>query len=551
MLLIQCHGCPVFPGLTGFRQEEKRPAFFLFHMQMALQIFISFFSNTDKLNHVAQLSAADGVPVVCAKFCSYQVNAFPCLAFTKGTSVYVWKHSINLNVALSVALPQKMAISALIWNTSGNEIITFSLDGHVSTIAWSDNSTLEIVDDLSALISHTILSTHPAFGQSKEAAVGSSNNAADNEEAQDESGGDSIRFSGAVASANGLYQALFYYISTSDLEYMLADNNFSYVMIWHNNYGDNTGMEISSLTAIRKQLGQKDIFFSQSPTYLLWDLMQYCCSTLDFQALLQSTISVDLQQCYELYYADTANGLQYLLDSDPSQVFQNIVNALFQNRALNSLRCLNLILHTLLPSISDKTFKVQVTSEIVKTSRILLGHYLQLLVHATKIHVEHTSCFQDSDILMFALISDLCMEQKLCDLIPIVLDVFQTITQSRSSQNVIQFANETMEMLQSSIQYPQLCPDLPHREVCLACEGPISFKSAWKAICIRGHSWERCALTFLSAATPVTASCKGCNTKSLTVAALHIATENSNKFSIMSIICNNILLCNYCGATRY
>ena len=149
------------------------------------------------------------------------------------------------------------------------------------------------------------------------------------------------------------------------------------------------------------------------------------------------------------------------------------------------------------------------TSEIVKTSRILLGHYLQLLVHATKIHVEHTSCFQgmiyfyfplifslktskkDSDILMFALISDLCMEQKLCDLIPIVLDVFQTITQSRSSQNVIQFANETMEMLQSSIQYPQLCPDLPHREVCLACEGPISFKSAWKAICIRGHSWGR------------------------------------------------------------
>ena len=66
------------------------------------------------------------------------------------------------------------------------------------------------MDDLSALISHTILSTHPAFGQSKEAAVGSSNNAADNEEAQDESGGDSIRFSGAVASANGLYQALFY-----------------------------------------------------------------------------------------------------------------------------------------------------------------------------------------------------------------------------------------------------------------------------------------------------------------------------------------------------
>ncbi|KAJ3057985.1 hypothetical protein HDU99_007025 [Rhizoclosmatium hyalinum] len=181
------------------------------------------------------------------------------------------------------------------------------------------------------------------------------------------------------------------------------------------------------------------------------------------------------------------------------------------------------------------------------------------MLHHTHQYLQHPRVLlSETDLLMLTLLSDHCLQNSayMGEQIKQLVHVFATVKQRGAEPHIASICDEYLIKFRTVIQGG---PGDPvggmgeSKEQCLACGGAVVFVSPWKAICLNGHPWDRCAVSLLTAATPKTRSCLGCNRKTISPEALGDGEpeggqgEGPTPSVVMKTLVQCMTVCLYCG----
>ncbi|KAI8615747.1 putative zinc-finger of transcription factor IIIC complex-domain-containing protein [Chytriomyces sp. MP71] len=157
---------------------------------------------------------------------------------------------------------------------------------------------------------------------------------------------------------------------------------------------------------------------------------------------------------------------------------------------------------------------------------------------------------------MLTLLSDWCLANStlMSATLTAVAQIFATVKRHSAYADVHTICDEYLLKVRAA---GSAAAAAESKEECLACRGAIVFMSPWKAVCANGHPWDRCAVSLLTAATPKTRSCLGCNRKSISPEALATGDETAAdampvdgtvvESNLMKVLLESMAVCVYCG----
>ncbi|KAJ3082890.1 hypothetical protein HK102_001402 [Quaeritorhiza haematococci] len=223
----------------------------------------------------------------------------------------------------------------------------------------------------------------------------------------------------------------------------------------------------------------------------------------------------------------------------------------------------------------------QVLESTSSNTKLLLQHYVGTLLKAIEgyLAVLDTN-IGELDNLVIALFCDFTVKNHLAMLFPTVKSIYQhlsrvneqapesagfqtardylrlieAITAASASSGTTPSANGDGSIVVGNpaaptvtVVAPQvmaMAASLPAREKCPACGTNVSFDAPWTAVCGRGHTWDRCSITFLIVSNPLTRACVGCNRKALVAEASGL---DVNTAPLTNAILDLATQCMYCG----
>ncbi|KAI9352612.1 putative zinc-finger of transcription factor IIIC complex-domain-containing protein [Obelidium mucronatum] len=221
---------------------------------------------------------------------------------------------------------------------------------------------------------------------------------------------------------------------------------------------------------------------------------------------------------------------------------------------MNSLRLLNYIYIHLINSVPT-TNKTETASILLNNYQILLREYVVTVLRSVQKYLSDPKIvLSETDLLMLTLVSDLCLQHTkfMVDMLKQLVTIFLLVKQRNSEEHILSICDEYL-LKTKAVLTGSAAVVGESKEHCLACSGAIVFQSPWKAVCANGHPWDRCAVSLLTAATPKTRSCLGCNRKTISPEILGEDADESmdGKDQVESVIMKTLLthitLCVYCG----
>ncbi|KAJ3083307.1 hypothetical protein HK102_001141, partial [Quaeritorhiza haematococci] len=216
----------------------------------------------------------------------------PKCAVAKGSRVYVWyaphsilvptpEHVVDLTVyKMSVT----MGVGGLTWSTSGNGLRVFTLDGKSTRLTFH-NGTLVLGEDMTANLHQKIFQNSAQWvnGADDDEDGGDDDGSAAAGGGDDGAGGPigasskQLRIYGSAGSWNGLVDALLYRISSSfDMEYKTAKSDVAFMSFQAAFKQGDQELEQELIYTFKQLLARSDLLDRWTPSYLLWDLIEYC-----------------------------------------------------------------------------------------------------------------------------------------------------------------------------------------------------------------------------------------------------------------------------------
>ncbi|KAJ3191620.1 hypothetical protein HK101_007558 [Irineochytrium annulatum] len=493
------------------------------------------------------------------------VGGVPRLAIAKGPQVWFWylppdpaPDPLAPDPAVNpVDLPVFITISGLVWGVGGDELRVYTVDGKVLLIACEPDGTFALMEDLTDQFIRQIFFSNDAGGDDEDddndgpaAAVGA---------LPGQKGAKVVNFHGAAPSAGGLMDAVLFRLHPpfSIIGYTTNAKAPCCLAIFRpyatQEATQDEDMEQALIAWTLPQIKDPALFYRNSADYLLYDVVEYAFevhhdSEDAFLFQYASVLRAHYADSKDRFGSTNYDGVQSL----SAYVFLYYASDLFlKGIALTS----------------DAILKQDIAVSVEDNSRLLMAYYADCIVEASAGYL----CFgsitiTDSDALMLLLLSDWAL---------LVLPRSRTIALRNLLRGVTTTSPQILGMVKET--YPNMLDEdrggdhgegttgsrggevefdpgrLPAKEACAACSATLPFESPWEAVCGAGHRWERCMVTFLTAATPTTLTCPTCRAKTLTVAALKESPEapqgEMQPSSILFLLLKTVRTCIYCGNT--
>ncbi|KAJ3282967.1 hypothetical protein HDU79_009525 [Rhizoclosmatium sp. JEL0117] len=555
----------------------------------------------------AQLSPADNKPASVLKF-HHSNPSLIRAAVSKGSTLHMWTAptptslfppsfaSTETSQIRSLHLPLSMPVGGITWNLLGDEIHVYSTEGKCFTVALiadqhpgpdtppshTDASTFSGEDnfDPTSSAAATLVLLEDTTSQFYKEILGddaSGGNAEDDAAGEEEEGGEGggptsshgkqIRFYGAVSSPNGLVDFVLYNVSMSEgLEYRTGKTDNCQLLVHWNYSGRRAGNEVEDIVLRRIQnvLVRDDMLFRFSPAHLVWDVLGMLHHgfkegeevVVQDDGLVAKVLHEIIKFTMEFQGVDGQRAI--VSPGGPAEYLKNVPEMLFSNRRMNALRLQNHIYLHLINTIPSLN-KQETANLLLQNYRNLLQSYISVMLHHTHQYLQHPRVLlSETDLLMLTLLSDHCLQNSayMGEQIKQLVHVFATVKQRGAEPHIASICDEYLIKFRTVIQGG---PGDPvggmgeSKEQCLACGGAVVFVSPWKAICLNGHPWDRCAVSLLTAATPKTRSCLGCNRKTISPEALGDGEpeggqgEGPTPSVVMKTLVQCMTVCLYCG----
>ncbi|KAI8801627.1 transcription factor IIIC subunit delta N-term-domain-containing protein [Cladochytrium replicatum] len=500
---------------------------------------VNFVYSTDEADTKVQiqllktLANADGREVTMAHFyCENEEGAAPAdipkLAFTKGSRLYVWfpvSHAGEGSEQIHpdpfcVNLPLSMPATGMLWNSDGSRIHLYTMDGKVWAISAQRGSPTppSFVDDHTGTLSRHIFSVTNMDDLADHDDGDGGKESGSKEVAEvtrtDLRQGARISFHGAGASFSGLAHCILTRITWPlNNEYRTFRNEYSLVIFIDALQLEDIGMDfVSDLSnkldfRLRRILADSNALIVRNPICMIWDLLE---SRWDILAHLLQKVQ---ELCVPFGRLLDASTHQTNVHEELSLLGYRRTIEYTQANTMRFAYMLSNVAKGVMPSIDNQSpLNNLVHSYERSLAEFHLSWMIQLFEHFATLY----SLNSTSDVYVLnALCERALLSERVAEFAPRLLALYIT-TRSQSVPEAVQAVCDLQIELIGKVMLEPSTPVQPTQS-CPACNTALTAVSLNKIKCSHGHMWDRCCVTLVVAATPMTRTCAGCHRKSLSV----------------------------------
>ncbi|KAJ3286089.1 hypothetical protein HK104_009188 [Borealophlyctis nickersoniae] len=302
-----------------------------------------------------------------------------------------------------------MAVGGVAWGVKGDELRVYTTDGkhYILVIEESESKRqITLLEEATASIHREVYDTSP---MEVDGASGKDDTGAMNGESAAGVTSKQLRFYGVATSANGLFDAFVYTLSsTSDMEYKTDKFDVSYVSIRSAVSQHNEDVEDNLIEKLHVLLGRSDLrtyllviehaqlmIYSAnwlkcsagavvrwSVTYVLWDSIRYCEGEVAHWGEVEiSFFHRFLSTLRDFYLAKEQESKTP--DQSTSTRFSK---QLYENCAMNSLRLMNFLCMHLKYAMAP-ALRVQMDTLASGNTKLLLQHYIDIALRSVEAYL--------------------------------------------------------------------------------------------------------------------------------------------------------------------